>query len=440
TVFTPDLTTEGAVHDVGDVVLIPAMINAHTHLNLSDFARPSGIPGTPLHQWIPQLLATPHAENAVSVGLTELLTHDLPRPLLPLTTDTLRHRYAPSPDGRSTLPGTPELPVGRTIAVADFTQSINDARTIENGPIGGWTLRELIAPEPDRFERTLKLAEDFLTSAPLSPSDPPSDQSFRSPSTTSSDFPFHSSPVPSFHALSCPAFPVLRSRSRGPLVRGLAPHATYTVPTPILARIVGLAVRYRAPVAMHVAESPDEARFLDAQSGPLRSMLETLHVTDFSAFPSRVRFRDLLEILARAERALVVHGNFLDGESLRFLAEHRDRMAVVHCPRSFRHFGCEAPIVTGLRRTGVRFLLGTDGRSSSASLDLREEIAELLSVHPEISLREAMTMATLDAARTLGIDDWCGSLSPGRIAAFSSFPVTGHSVTIPSTGMIVPLR
>src|SRR5947199_9339900 len=74
--------------DLGDVALLPALVNAHTHLDLSDLTAPLGWPGISFPDWIKlvvkhrrtvalleskeQLL---HSSAAVAKGLAECSNH-----------------------------------------------------------------------------------------------------------------------------------------------------------------------------------------------------------------------------------------------------------------------------------------------------------------------------------------------------------------------------
>ncbi len=44
------------VTDLGDVAILPALVNAHTHLQLSDLTEPIGHPGIKLHDWISEVI------------------------------------------------------------------------------------------------------------------------------------------------------------------------------------------------------------------------------------------------------------------------------------------------------------------------------------------------------------------------------------------------
>src|SRR6185369_2743295 len=107
---------------------------------------------------------------------------------------------------------------------------------------------------------------------------------------------------------------------------GISPHAPYTVSPELLRYIIGMAVNDNLPVAMHLAESQDELALLDSGDGRFRDLLEERSMWDPEVIPHGSRPLDYLQMLAGAPRALVIHGNYLDGEEIEFLAGKRDRM------------------------------------------------------------------------------------------------------------------
>jgi len=71
---TDDVTT---VQDLGDVVLIPGLVNAHTHLEFSQLANPLGQPGLSLPEWIQLVIAGRKQPSDAAIGLVAGLQESL---------------------------------------------------------------------------------------------------------------------------------------------------------------------------------------------------------------------------------------------------------------------------------------------------------------------------------------------------------------------------
>lgn len=196
---------------------------------------------------------------------------------------------------------------------------------------------------------------------------------------------------------------------------GISPHAPYSVTAPLGRRLLEIARRARLPAAMHLAESPAEAELVAAGSGEFRALLESLGAWPAATPPRLLSAADWISLLARGPRGLVVHGTFLDDDALGRLARHRDRLAVVVCPRTTRLLSGALPPLARLRAAGVRIALGTDSRASNPDLSVRGECRALVD-GGLASPAEALRMATVDGAWALGFERHTGTLAPGRPA------------------------
>jgi aminodeoxyfutalosine deaminase len=326
----------GAGRDLGDVILVPGLVNAHTHLNLSDLAAPLGRPGTGLVHWIGQVMR-----------------HRLERPATPQTiADGLRECVR----------------LGST-AVVDVAQDAPPADVVASLGLNLISCIELIAPTADRVAQQWVRADAHLAAAAAASWQP-----------------------------------------------GLSPHAPYSVRPEVLDHAVALSAERRVPLAMHVAESPEEMELLHHGDGPLREMLERLGAWDPEAFAQGLTVLDYLKTLARAHRALVIHGNYLADEDITFLAAHADRMAVVYCPRSHAFFAHDPYPLEKLLAAGATVALGTDSRASSPDLSLLADMREAHRRHPGVSCETIVRLGTLGGATALGLANQIGTIEPGRRA------------------------
>ena len=217
-----------------------------------------------------------------------------------------------------------------------------------------------------------------------------------------------------------------------PTVRnvGLSPHAPYSAHPDLLSAVVELSNRHKVPVAMHLAESPEELELLRHGRGPLRNFLEELGAWDATAVTPGSRPLDYLRLLARAHRALVVHGNFLDDEEIAFLAA-AERMSVVYCPRTHDWFANPDYPLEKLLAAGATVALGTDGRGASPDLSLLDEMRCAARKHPRVPLAAILRMATIEGAVRLGREMEIGLLAPGRRADLAIVALPDRSAADP---------
>jgi 5-methylthioadenosine/S-adenosylhomocysteine deaminase len=135
-------------------------------------------------------------------------------------------------------------------------------------------------------------------------------------------------------------------------------------------------------------------------------------------------------------RLCAAHCVWVDDEEQALLAE-RD-VKVMHCPGSNLKLGSGLAPVVEMRRRGITVSLGADGAACNNRLDMFDEMrlaATLQAVRlgpGALPAREVVWMATRAGARTLGLDDTIGQVTPGFRADLIAVDVSGPAVA-PST-------
>jgi cytosine/adenosine deaminase-related metal-dependent hydrolase len=336
------------VDDLGNVAILPGLVNAHTHLEFAALSEPLGAPGMSLPEWIRLVLehrrGASHADaRAVSTGLRESLAA-----------------------------GTTAL---GDVATSDWRTSADLPRAMPATVL----FHEFIGPSLVRAQAAVAAAEAFLEA----------------------------------------------SSSASRILPALSPHAPYTVHPHLLAGLVELSQRYRVAMAMHLAESREELELLHLSSGPFRDLLEEVGAWEPSEDARLPYVVEYLAELAKAPRALVIHGNYLDGEEIEFLAAHRQTMSVVYCPRTHAYFGHDPYPLQQMLAAGVTMTLGTDSRASNPGLDMLAEIKTAAQAHRQVPAPTLLQMATLGGSKALGLDDEMGTLEPGKLANFAIVDLGG---------------
>lgn len=323
--------------ELGHGVLLPGLVNAHCHVELSHLA--GAAPGAQgFSAWVAGLVARRAGE----------------------TREELRAAAATALQA---------LAAAGTVAVGDVSNRLEHLDLFEPAGLRAVVFHELLAWDPARAGEVARAADERLAALPA---------------------------------------------RAGVSVR-LAAHAPHSVSPALFA-----ALQERGgPAAVHLAESPDESRFLRSGDGPWREFLDRrLGPVPFDPPGlSPVRYLDSLGVLRRG--LLAVHAAQAGREDCRLLAQRGVRVAL--CPRSNLALGVGLPPVEALLEAGVELCLGSDSLASAPSLDVLDDLRLLRREFPALPVHRLVEMATRDGARALGLDD-LGTLEPGRRAALAFLP------------------
>jgi aminodeoxyfutalosine deaminase len=357
--------------DLGNVAMIPGLVNAHTHLELSDVARPL-TPAEPFTDWLRAVIGHRRARPATPAAAAERMTRG----------------HAESTDAGTLVVGDIIGPNWLELPASAF-------------PPRGVAFLELIGLNPQRVAEEEGAAQRFLGSERVS-------------TTPEDNQPANGRDV-------SPTIAPTRL-SASPCVRGLSPHAPYSVHPDLIRAAVDLADERRVPLAIHLAETTAELQLLRDGTGEFRTFLEELGVWNPAAFADSRRPLDFLEALAPLDRALVIHGNYLADDELQFLSRHPN-ISVVYCPRTHAYFGHAPHPWRDMLSRGINVSLGTDSRASNPDLSLWNEMRFLHRRFSEVSGALLLKMGTLNGARSLGCDAHTGSLTAGKRADLAAVPL-----------------
>jgi cytosine/adenosine deaminase-related metal-dependent hydrolase len=343
--------TSAAVTELGDVALLPGLVNCHTHLEFSNLERPLGKPGMPFVEWIRLVIAERGKrdyapEAAIENGMRESL------------------RYGVTSIGEITTLET-LAPYISDIDLTLFTEVIAFSLARIASAMGA--VRDRLAIQKEKYKYV--------------------------------------------------------GRAMAHIHFGISPHAPYTVSAGLLRSLVVLTCERGLPVTMHLAESKEELELLDSGSGALRALLEERSMWDGNAIPRGCRPLLYMDLLAKAPRALVIHGNYLQEDEQAFLVANRECMSLIYCPRTHEYFRHPPYPLSDLLKRNVRVALGTDSRASNPDLDLLAEMRHIARTHPYVDAESILRMGTLSGAEALGRDAEVGSITPGKLANLVAIPL-----------------
>ena len=316
--------------DLGDVALLPGLVNTHAHLELT--ALRGLVTETPFPRWIAKVkrlgdaMTGGHFRASARWGVLQSLAHGI-------------------------------------TTIGDTGRSGQGARAMAELGARGVAYQETFGPDPAQLDQSLTILRDALRE--------------------------------------------LDSCASQRLEIGISPHAPYTVSDALLAAVALLAQTERRKVAMHVAESPDEQRFVLAGQGAFAEHLRGRGIAVEPRGMSSVQWA--LKGGLEKVRPLLIHCVHADRRDIESIAACR--AAVAHCPSSNQLLGNGRAPLGLLREAGVTVGVGTDSVAAGNSLDLFHEARQAalgVSLEPDEQLR----LITAGAAGALGLEH-AGRLAPG---------------------------
>lgn len=192
----------------------------------------------------------------------------------------------------------------------------------------------------------------------------------------------------------------LREEGHPRITPCFGPHAPYTVPAPMMRRVIETAAEFGVRIHTHLSETKGEVADCVREHG----------VTPIA------QMQQLGLLSVPTTLAHCVHPT---AEEIGLLAT--PGVGVVHCPSSNMKLGSGIAPIPAYLQAGVTVGLGTDGAGSNNNLDMLEEmhIAALLNKvsgdATAVSAPQALALATRGSAAALGMPD-IGALEIGKLA------------------------
>nr|NJM04192.1 amidohydrolase family protein [Desulfobacula sp.] len=205
-------------------------------------------------------------------------------------------------------------------------------------------------------------------------------------------------------------------------VAGHAPHTS----SPDLLRLEFQSRSAGMPFSIHVAESEAESEFIFRGKGSWADFL-TLRGIDYSAWDigSKTPVAYLEDMGLLDPLTLAVHLLQATPTDMDILA--RSRVKVCVCPRSNYNLHGRLPDIGLMIQKGINPALGTDSLASCDSLDIWDEMAFIAQHYPGLDPRTLFSMATLNGARALGLEEVTGTLAQGKRADFIYRPLDAQT-------------
>jgi len=201
------------------------------------------------------------------------------------------------------------------------------------------------------------------------------------------------------------------------LSASIVPHANYSI-SRTLWKILNQSYQSSPPqvISIHHQESSEEMNIYLYGKGELAAalrkngLLADEHVLSPDVLPQ------MMTCLRKTSRCLLVHNTFTTKDDLTKYQSHPRQFYFVLCPGSNLFIQNCLPDLRlfSSEKLCQNICFGTDSLASNTKLSILEEMKIIQQHAPDIPLDMLLQWASLNGARALGVEHWCGSFEKGK--------------------------
>ena len=193
------------------------------------------------------------------------------------------------------------------------------------------------------------------------------------------------------------------------------PHAPYTVSDLLYNRINKLNAS-ETSISIHNQETVHENLFFLDGTGGFHSFFLDFGI-DFSQFmpTGKSSIYYAMDHLDPAQRTLMVHNTLTRLEEIRDAQKWNDQIYWVTCPNANLYIENRLPHYQDFIDAEAKVAIGTDSITSNWQLSVLKEMQTIHRYASFIPVNHIVAWATLNGAMALGLDDFLGSFTPGKI-------------------------
>lgn len=208
-----------------------------------------------------------------------------------------------------------------------------------------------------------------------------------------------------------------------------APHSTAALPDASFLELRVLADQLNLQVQIHLHETQAEIDHALRATG-------------------KRPFERLADLGLVNSSLLAVHAVHMSDAELALMVDRG--VAVVHCPKSNLKLASGIAPIAHYLRSGLQVAIGTDSAASNNTLDMLSELRSAALIAKAaagdaaaVPAAQALSMATIDGARALGLGDQTGSIEAGKwadLACVDLAPLHSQPVYDPLSQLVYTAR